>query len=601
MKYRKEIDGLRAVAVVPVLLFHAQIPGFDGGYVGVDIFFVISGFLITTIIVSEIEGKNFSLRNFYVRRALRLLPALFFMLLLCLPFSWFWMLPDDLENFGQSLIASVLFSNNILLTLTTGYWDLAAEFKPLLHTWSLAVEEQYYIVFPLALLLVWRWGHQILLPALVTTFVMSIILSVAPLFVPMSTKSEAAIFYLLPTRSWEILTGAIGAVVLRRNLFGIEDLNRTFPSYFGLALIFIGTLFPSHWGFPEGARIAFAVLGTILILLFARDRGYVKRFLSISALVSIGLISYSLYLFHQPLLAFFRVYVSEDPGSWLIIPLLCAFPMAYISYRFVEQPFRNARVIPTRIALTVFVTIGTGIVAFGYSLNSHQGFPSRIGTALSVENTVDYNKRANSYIGDKFPATEFKNVLVIGNSFGRDAINMLLETTPDVGLNLVYRNDIVGCIGDLHAYDLKQLYDDADILLYASSVTPRQGCVEGDLDIARANRKELYYLGTKHFGYNLNWVIRVESRERGNLQNKLISAVVSQEREMSSMIPEQYYISILDRIASDGMIPITDENGELLSPDRTHLTLAGARYLGSKVLSDTTLWDSLFVNKETDR
>ena len=151
MKYRPEIDGLRALAVIPVILVHSGFELFSGGFIGVDLFFVISGYLITTIIIEDIEKKKFSIINFYERRARRILPALFFVMLVCIPFAWAWMLPDPLENFGQSLVASVLFVNNVLLLITSGYWELASEFKPLLHTWSLGVEEQYYLFFPLFL------------------------------------------------------------------------------------------------------------------------------------------------------------------------------------------------------------------------------------------------------------------------------------------------------------------------------------------------------------------------------------------------------------------------------------------------------------------
>jgi len=151
MKYRPEIDGLRAVAVIPVILFHAGFDHLSGGFLGVDVFFVISGYLITTIILSEKDEGRFSLLNFYERRARRILPALFFIMLISLPFAWLWLLPSDHKDFSQSLVSVPLFSSNILFWLETGYFDAAAEMKPLLHTWSLAVEEQYYILFPLFL------------------------------------------------------------------------------------------------------------------------------------------------------------------------------------------------------------------------------------------------------------------------------------------------------------------------------------------------------------------------------------------------------------------------------------------------------------------
>lgn len=160
MQYRREIDGLRSVAVLPVLFFHAGFSAFSGGYVGVDIFFVISGYLITSIISSEINEKRFSVIDFYERRARRLLPALFLVIATCIPFAWFWLLPGDMKDFSQSIVAVLSFASNILFWQESGYFSPDAELKPLLHTWSLAVEEQFYLLFPLFLMLTWRLGRR---------------------------------------------------------------------------------------------------------------------------------------------------------------------------------------------------------------------------------------------------------------------------------------------------------------------------------------------------------------------------------------------------------------------------------------------------------
>ena len=156
MNYRRDIDGLRAIAILPVIFFHAGFNNFDYGYLGVDIFFVISGFLITSFIVNDLKLEKFKVLNFFDRRARRILPGLVFIMIASIPLALVYMQPDDLENFGQSLFATSLFSNNILLYLTSGYWDIASEFKPLLHTWSLSVEEQYYVVFPFLMILIWK-------------------------------------------------------------------------------------------------------------------------------------------------------------------------------------------------------------------------------------------------------------------------------------------------------------------------------------------------------------------------------------------------------------------------------------------------------------
>ena len=209
MKYRAEIDGLRALAVLPVIFFHAGFSLFEGGFVGVDIFFVISGYLITSIIISEIVEERFTILNFYERRARRILPALFFVMAVCVPFAWFWLAPNDLKSFGGSLIATSTFSSNIFFWLDSNYFGLAAELKPLLHTWSLAVEEQFYILFPLFLLMTWKLGRKILIALLFLLFVLSLFLADWA-----SIHQPAFNFFLLPTRGWELLIGAFIAFYL---------------------------------------------------------------------------------------------------------------------------------------------------------------------------------------------------------------------------------------------------------------------------------------------------------------------------------------------------------------------------------------------------
>lgn len=211
MKYRREIDGLRALAVVPVILFHAGFQFFSGGFIGVDIFFVISGYLITTIIIAELDTKSFSIIKFYERRARRILPALFLVLFTCIPFAWLWLFPPDMKKFSQSLIAVSTFSSNIFFGFTGGYFDPAAELNPLLHTWSLAVEEQFYVFFPVFLLLTWGLGKRNILILLSLVFVVSLVLAQIYVF-----KQPVAAFYLLPSRGWELLVGAFVAFYLAR-------------------------------------------------------------------------------------------------------------------------------------------------------------------------------------------------------------------------------------------------------------------------------------------------------------------------------------------------------------------------------------------------
>ena len=292
MKYRREIDGLRALAVVPVILFHAGFETFSGGFVGVDVFFVISGYLITTIILAELEQGKFSIVNFYERRARRILPALFFVMLVCIPFAWFWLLPSDMKEFSKSLVAVSFFASNILFWRESGYFSTAAELKPLLHTWSLAVEEQFYVLFPLFLMLFWKLGKRWILVILGLVFVASLALAQWG-----SYTKPAAAFYLLPTRGWELLIGVFAAFYLsqaNRKEFGkgLSELG----GWLGVALILFPVFaYSKTTPFPGFFALA-PTIGTVLIILFATQQTSAGKFVGNKAFVAIGLISFSAYL-----------------------------------------------------------------------------------------------------------------------------------------------------------------------------------------------------------------------------------------------------------------------------------------------------------------
>jgi len=336
LPYRKEIDGLRAIAVLPVILFHAGFSIFSGGYVGVDVFFVISGYLITGLILAEKRSGIFSIINFYERRARRILPALFLVIICCLPFAWAWMLPGELETFARSIVAISLFLSNIQFWRESGYFAAASEEKPLLHTWSLAVEEQYYLLFPMFLIMMWRFGLRRIAMALI--FVAAVSLGLAE----WGWRHHAsAAFFLLPFRIWELLVGAILAIVLcgggpvgrRQNELG---------SWLGLFLILYSIFFFDHrTPFPSLLTLM-PTLGTALVIAFATPETTVNRLLRQPPLVGVGLISYSAYLWHQPLFAFARVRSFAEPGQMELFALAVgSLLLAWLSWHFVERPFRN--------------------------------------------------------------------------------------------------------------------------------------------------------------------------------------------------------------------------------------------------------------------
>lgn len=340
MIYRKEIDGLRTVAVLPVVLFHAGVPGFAGGYAGVDVFFVISGFLITTLLFEDLQRDRFSIIHFYERRARRILPSLTLVIVATTLMAIFILPPSRLESYGASMVATALFAANIYFWRRTDYFAPAAEEQPLLHMWSLAVEEQFYIVFPLLLLALWRWRRSGSDTALWVTFITMAVLSFA-LAVIAAKLAPVANFYLPVTRAWELLAGSLVALALK----GAPPTKTAFgPWLAGLGLIaVIGALIGIDNTTPwPGMWTVIPVAGTALILAFARADCLTGRLLSWRPMVWIGLLSYSIYLWHQPLLAFARISTADDPSLVLMAALaLMSVPLAWISWHFVEQPFRK--------------------------------------------------------------------------------------------------------------------------------------------------------------------------------------------------------------------------------------------------------------------
>jgi peptidoglycan/LPS O-acetylase OafA/YrhL len=373
--YRPDIDGLRAVAVLSVVLYHAGLPVLPGGFVGVDIFFVISGYLITRIIAREIAENTFSIVTFYERRTRRIFPALFAMLAASVVATFVVALPDEFEDFGDSLAAATFFVSNIYFWQTADYFASPAHLKPLLHTWSLAVEEQFYILLPPFLLVLVRWARSQVLFILIVATVLSFVLSLWAV----AAKPSAA-FYLLPTRFWELMVGALLAL----GAFPAIP-NRTWANLAGLvggALIGAAVIFfSSATAFP-GAAALLPVIGAGLIIHAGTtsQETAVAFALSLRPVVFIGLISYSLYLWHWPVLTFARITRGEILSSAEAAPLValsCA--IAVVSWRFVETPFRERSVGSARATLfrAASVAMAAALVV-ALVANATQGWPQRL-------------------------------------------------------------------------------------------------------------------------------------------------------------------------------------------------------------------------------
>ncbi len=358
------------MAVLPVIFFHAGFGLFSGGFVGVDVFFVISGYLITTVILNEKQAGTFTLRRFYERRARRILPALFLVMFCCLPFAWLWMLPVEMEKFSRSLVAVSVFASNILFRKESGYFDSAAELKPLLHTWSLGIEEQYYVLFPLFVMLAWKLGRRFIAAILLVVLVVSLAFAEYKI-----AHKPAAAFYLLPSRGWELLLGALVAFYLQISRARSANAIKEAGGILGIALIAYAVfVFDEHTPFPAVYALV-PTLGAALIILCATPQTLVGKLLGSKPLVGVGLISYSAYLWHQPLFAFARISSAEKPSSVLFLALvLASLLFAYFSWKYVETPFRSsARV--SRRAIWSFALCGSAFfIALGALGNFTKGY-----------------------------------------------------------------------------------------------------------------------------------------------------------------------------------------------------------------------------------
>ena len=435
MKYRPEIDGLRGLAVVSVILFHAGFELFSGGFVGVDVFFVISGYLITRILIEDIENQRFNLVNFYERRARRILPALFFVMLVCIPFVWLWMLPSQIQDFSESLVAVSLFASNILFWRESDYFGASAEEKPLLHTWSLAVEEQYYVLFPIFLILVWRFGKNRVFWMIVVMAAISLLLS------EWGWRNKAtANFYLAPTRAWELFAGSIAAFIVQKK--GVQKKNAL--ALLGLAAIFVSIfVYDESTPFPSVYALV-PVLGVVLLVLFAEKETLAARFLSNKAMVGIGLISYSAYLWHQPLLAFTRIRFGELQ-SILIMGMLsvCSLFLAYLSWKYIEIPFRKKANI-SRLKVFFVSSVGIGLfIIMGVVGHIKEGFPNRYDNNSrfqAAQKKLIRNSGLSTQCDKKFVnggecATSVEpEILVWGDSYAMHLVSGILSSNRNVRL-----------------------------------------------------------------------------------------------------------------------------------------------------------------------
>ena len=434
LNYRPEIDCLRAIAVIAVIIYHAKINILDnllfpGGFLGVDIFFVISGYLISSLIFQELEKeKNFSFKKFYERRARRILPALIFVILICLPFSWIYILPTSLIDFSKSILFSLGFGSNFYFYFTgLEYGAESGLLKPLLHTWSLAIEEQFYLVFPLIFFLLFKFFNDFKIK-----IVFAMILASLAFAIFFSSVNSSLNFYLIFSRIWEIL---IGTLIYFFEKFRVKQPS-TFQSNLFVTLGLIVILFSfisieSSKGHPNIISIPL-ILSVGLIIYFSRQEAIVVKFLSNKIFINIGLISYSLYLWHYPIFAFSRIgYLTKNIYNEISVVLIILV-LSILTYFFIEKPFRSNQIVKFKYFISSIVFTFLILITFSFFVIFNKGFENRY--PLHGKFNLDNLKYTEEVRIFKYEtgSPEFKDntnqnkILIFGNSHGRDLFNIFI-------------------------------------------------------------------------------------------------------------------------------------------------------------------------------
>lgn len=445
MKYRSDIDGLRAIAILPVVLYHTGFSIFQGGFVGVDIFFVISGYLITGIIHDEIGQNRFTIAGFYIRRIRRIFPALFAVLFCSSVVAVRIMLPRSFETFGQSVVAATLFVANIFFWTESGYFGAAAETKPLLHTWSLSIEEQFYLLFPFVLLLIHRkfqgrWRF-ILLPAALV----SLVFSIWGVWV-----EPSAAFYLIPSRAWELLIGSFLALGLLPQCAhrGVRECT----SFLGLLLILWAVFFFSaQTPFPGWHALAPCIGAALIIHAGTGGSSLVARLLSLRVMVFVGLISYSLYLWHWPIMVFARELLAGNFSNAAALTVVAvSFLLAFLSWRYIERPFRKPGLHKPIKVFALAAILMTISVCFGSLVNYSEGWPGRFGDQLiSLEGDLESYNLGTCFLKEDQPASQWQgercvvqeghshNVLLWGDSFAAHYVPGVMANPQLIDANII--------------------------------------------------------------------------------------------------------------------------------------------------------------------
>jgi peptidoglycan/LPS O-acetylase OafA/YrhL len=620
LPYRSEIDGLRTIAVLSVILYHAQIVvfGYDffkGGFVGVDIFFVISGYLISRILLSELfEKGKISFLQFYERRARRILPILFTVFLVSFPLAYKYLLPSQIIEYAQSILSATFFGSNIFFYFTnTQYGAEDSLLQPFLHTWSLGVEEQFYILFPVVLLLAYKFAKK----HLVTIIAVLILISLTYADW-LSTKNTQLNFFMLTSRLWELGIGSLLAFYeLKYGRVKHELLNQTMP-LLGLAMIAYAIVFFNNQTPHPSVISLLPTLGTALIILYSvNTKDLVGKVLSWKPIVGVGLISYSMYLWHYPLFAFIRLADSNVSNDEKYLLILLTIALSIVSYFVIEKPFRNKQFFNFKSFIRILLIAFMVIFIKNLYVISSDGISTRFDKfSFTKEYSWNYDelhKSRNSVkINDDFKSNKLKKVLIIGNSHAIDLNNSIL-------LNEKLNSKITS---NIYTTQIKELVNNENYTYFVNSksfleadfIIVSTQYIDGDIEaldnliplIQKYNKNILVFGNNAEFKKTrgnqiaLTDILLLESNKSNfNNQNdfkkymdsyhfkSLKQSVIEKNKEIQS-IAKHHNISFIDKVSlvCNSKLKVCDSltnDFKKTYVDSNHWTVEGAKFFGKKL------------------
>ena len=635
--FRNDIAGLRGIAVVAVILFHLNIFSITNGYLGVDIFFVISGYLISQIIYGEIENKKFSIKNFYIRRIKRLMPMVFFIILLSIPIFSYIMIPHLLVEFSKSVISVLFFYSNFFFFYNTDYFSSAAEFKPLLHFWSLSIEIQFYILFPVFVVLIYRSFRKNLKEIILFFFIFFLLLTLLTNHSFLNKLDGSWIntlfsFYFPFARIWELLLGST-AFFYTNNFKKNNLIIKNFLSLSGLIIVIISlTLISKKSNNPDILNFI-VTFGVFLILVFYDKKNISSIILSNKIFLNVGLISYSLYLWHFLIISFFKNYLIEEDFLLKIklLIIFLSFLLSILSYNLIEKKFRFSDFLNKNVFKLSFfsvfiilissfiIVLKSGFINDFYKINKENKILiKKIYLALNNSGNI-YNKRCNLFLEDinKINKTELQNCfnknkktfIILGDSHGQDLFNSISQNNDDkfnlIGINIpkdIYdkNNNIV-----LSAKKFtNKYYNKIDGIIYHDSaeffIKKR---IEDKINLIEyfcSQTVNCYYLGPRNRP-NINY-INLLKRIKKNLNFKSYYSSDSEEKwplEADKYL-EKYkfenlkYISVINILKYDFDKDFDVNNLLTFSDGTDHWSEFGEKYFGKKILDSLNNENNLF-------